>query len=118
MGLRAAPTEDTGVSAAEIVFGAPLVLPGADTGRGRAAAGRLHRQTAASRSAAAFTSPLLRTDGSQAAGGAALSGIRVHPEGRHGPPLVAALQRPVQGPRLGPEGVPAAGGRAGRVGLH
>jgi hypothetical protein len=33
-------------------------------------------------------------------------------------PLVAALQRPLQGPRLGPEGVPAAGGRAGRVGLH
>ena len=28
MGLRAAPTEDTGVSAAELVFGAPLVLPG------------------------------------------------------------------------------------------
>ncbi len=28
MGLRAAPTEDTGVSAAEIVFGALLVLPG------------------------------------------------------------------------------------------
>jgi hypothetical protein len=28
MGLRAAPTEDTGVSAAEIVFGPPLVLPG------------------------------------------------------------------------------------------
>jgi hypothetical protein len=28
MGLRAAPTEDTGVSAAEVVFGAPLVLPG------------------------------------------------------------------------------------------
>jgi hypothetical protein len=28
MGLRAAPREDTGVSAAEIVFGAPLVLPG------------------------------------------------------------------------------------------
>ncbi len=28
MGLRAAPTEDTGVSAAEIVFGVPLVLPG------------------------------------------------------------------------------------------
>ncbi len=26
--MRAAPTEDTGVSAAEIVFGAPLVLPG------------------------------------------------------------------------------------------
>ncbi len=34
MGLRAAPTEDTGVSAAEVVFGAPLVLPGQilDTG--------------------------------------------------------------------------------------
>jgi hypothetical protein len=28
MGLRAAPTEDTGVSAAEIVCGTPLVLPG------------------------------------------------------------------------------------------
>jgi hypothetical protein len=28
MGLRAAPTEDTGVSAAEVVFGAPLVLLG------------------------------------------------------------------------------------------
>ncbi len=28
MGLRAAPTEDTGVSATEVVFGAPLVLPG------------------------------------------------------------------------------------------
>jgi transposase InsO family protein len=28
MGLRAAPTEDTGVSAAEVVFGALLVLPG------------------------------------------------------------------------------------------
>jgi hypothetical protein len=28
MGLRAAPTEDTGVSAAKVVFGAPLVLPG------------------------------------------------------------------------------------------
>ena len=28
MGLRAAPTEDTGVSATEIVFGALLVLPG------------------------------------------------------------------------------------------
>jgi hypothetical protein len=28
MGLRAAPTENTGVSAAEIVFGPPLVLPG------------------------------------------------------------------------------------------
>jgi hypothetical protein len=28
MGLRAAPTEDTGVSATEIVFGVPLVLPG------------------------------------------------------------------------------------------
>jgi hypothetical protein len=28
MGLRAAPTKDTGVSAAEIFFGAPLVLPG------------------------------------------------------------------------------------------
>jgi hypothetical protein len=28
MGLRAAPTEDIGVSAAEIVFGASLVLPG------------------------------------------------------------------------------------------
>jgi hypothetical protein len=28
MGLRADPTEDTGVSATEIVFGAPLVLPG------------------------------------------------------------------------------------------
>jgi hypothetical protein len=28
MGLRAAPTEDTDVSPAEIVFGAPLVLPG------------------------------------------------------------------------------------------
>jgi hypothetical protein len=28
MGLRAAPTEDTGVSTAEIVFGTPLVLPG------------------------------------------------------------------------------------------
>jgi transposase InsO family protein len=28
MGLRAAPTEDTGVSAAEIVFRLPLVLPG------------------------------------------------------------------------------------------
>ena len=28
MGLRAAPTEDTGLSAAELVFGAPLVLPG------------------------------------------------------------------------------------------
>jgi hypothetical protein len=28
MGLRATPTEDTGVSAAELVFGAPLVLPG------------------------------------------------------------------------------------------
>jgi transposase InsO family protein len=28
MGLRAAPTEDTGVSATKIVFGAPLVLPG------------------------------------------------------------------------------------------
>jgi hypothetical protein len=28
MGLRAAPTEDTGMSVAEIVFGAPLVLPG------------------------------------------------------------------------------------------
>jgi hypothetical protein len=34
MGLRAAPTEDTGVSAAEVIFGAPLVLPGQilDTG--------------------------------------------------------------------------------------
>jgi hypothetical protein len=34
MGLRAAPTEDTGVSAAEVVFGEPLVLPGQilDTG--------------------------------------------------------------------------------------
>jgi len=34
MGLRAAPTEDTGVSAAEIVFSLPLVLPGQilDTG--------------------------------------------------------------------------------------
>jgi hypothetical protein len=28
MGLPAAPTEDTGVSATEIVFGVPLVLPG------------------------------------------------------------------------------------------
>jgi hypothetical protein len=28
MGLRAAPTEETDVSAAEIVFGVPLVLPG------------------------------------------------------------------------------------------
>ncbi len=28
MGLRATPNEDTGVSAAELVFGAPLVLPG------------------------------------------------------------------------------------------
>jgi hypothetical protein len=28
MGFRAAPTEDTDVSAAELVFGAPLVLPG------------------------------------------------------------------------------------------
>ncbi len=28
MGLRAAPTEDTGVSAAKVIFGAPLVLPG------------------------------------------------------------------------------------------
>ncbi len=28
MGLRAAPTEDTGVSAAEIVSSTPLVLPG------------------------------------------------------------------------------------------
>jgi hypothetical protein len=28
MGLRAAPTVDTGVSASEVVFGAPLVLPG------------------------------------------------------------------------------------------
>jgi hypothetical protein len=34
MGLRAAPTEDAGVSAAKVVFGAPLVLPGQilDTG--------------------------------------------------------------------------------------
>jgi transposase InsO family protein len=34
MGLRAAPTEDTGVSAPEVVFSAPLVLPGQilDTG--------------------------------------------------------------------------------------
>jgi hypothetical protein len=34
MGLRAAPTEDTGVSATEVVLGAPLVLPGQilDTG--------------------------------------------------------------------------------------
>ncbi len=34
MGLRAAPTEDAGVSAAEVVFGPPLVLPGQilDTG--------------------------------------------------------------------------------------
>jgi hypothetical protein len=34
MGLRATPTEDTGVSAAEVVFGVPLVLPGQilDTG--------------------------------------------------------------------------------------
>jgi hypothetical protein len=28
MGLRSAPTEDTGVSTVEVVFGAPLVLPG------------------------------------------------------------------------------------------
>jgi hypothetical protein len=28
MGLQATPTEDTGVSATEIVFGVPLVLPG------------------------------------------------------------------------------------------
>jgi hypothetical protein len=34
MGLRAAPTEDLGVSAAEVVFGTPLMLPGQilDTG--------------------------------------------------------------------------------------
>jgi hypothetical protein len=34
MGLRAAPTEDTGVPASEVIFGAPLVLPGQilDTG--------------------------------------------------------------------------------------
>ncbi len=30
LGLRAQPREDTGISAAESVFGAPLVLPGQD----------------------------------------------------------------------------------------
>jgi hypothetical protein len=90
---------------------------GADPGRGRAAAGRLHRQTVAIRFAAAFTPPFLCADGGQAGDGVVISGIRVHPEERRGSPLVAALQRPVQGPRLRPEGVPAAGGRAG-VGFH
>jgi hypothetical protein len=118
MGLRAAPTEDTAVSAAEIVFGAPAGAAGADPGRGRAAAGRLHRQTAAIGAVAAFTSPLLRTDGGQTAGGAVIGGIRVRQEGRHGSPIVAALQRPVQGPRLRRKGVPAAGGQAGGVGFH
>ncbi len=93
-------------------------VAGADPRHGRAAAGRFHRQTAAIWSAAALAPPLLRADGGQAAGGTPLSGVRLHPEGRHGPSLVAALQWPVQGPRLRPEGLPATGRRAGGDCFH
>jgi hypothetical protein len=117
MGFRAAPTEDTGVSAAEIVFGAPLVLLGqilyAEEPPPADFIAKL-QQSGPSPS----RPPLLSTDGGQAASSAVISGIRVRPEGRRGSPLVSALQRPVQGPRLRPEGVRVAGGRSGGVCLH
>jgi hypothetical protein len=115
-GPRAAPTEDTGVSAAEIVFSLPLVLPGQILDMEEPPQADFIAKLR--QSSAAFTPPLLRADGGQASGSAALGGVCVHPEGWHGSPLVSALQRPVQGPRLIPKGVPAAGGRAGRDGLH
>jgi hypothetical protein len=93
-------------------------VAGADPRHGRAAAGRLHRQTAAIRPAAALAPTLLRADGGQATGGPPLSGVRLCPQGRHHPSPVAALQRPIQGSRLRPESFPAAGWRARGDGVH
>ncbi len=116
MGLRAAPTEDTGVSAAEVVFSAPLVLPGqildteepppADFVAKLRQSGPLpllrplsYAQMAAKPPAALLSEAFLYIQ----------KGSTVPPCRRS----TAALQ----GPRLGPEGVPATGGRAGD-GLH
>jgi transposase InsO family protein len=118
MGLRGAPTEDTGVFAAEVVFGAPLVLPGQilDTEEPPPA------DFIAKLRQSGLPPPSRPLSFAQMAAkpavGTPVSGIRVRPEGRHGPSLVAALQRPVQGSRLGPEGVPATGGRVGGDGIH
>jgi hypothetical protein len=112
MELRAAPTEKTGVSAADIVFGVPLVLPGQILDADEPPLADFIRSTAA------FTTPLLRTDGGQALGCVDVGGVRVCPQRRHGLPIVAALQRPVKGPLLGSEGVPVAGGRVRGGGLH
>ncbi len=87
-------------------------VAGTDPRHGRTAVGRLHHQTAAVRSTAAFAPTLLRADGGQAAGGTPLSGVRLCPQGRDHSSPVAALQRPIQGCRLRHENIPAAGWRA------
>jgi hypothetical protein len=93
MGLRAAPTEDTGVSATEIVFGAPLVLPGQIllTRKSR------HRLTSSPNCGNSVRCrlhvPSPSADGGQAHGGVVISGIRVRSQGRRSSPLVAGGKR-------------------------
>ncbi len=55
---------------------------------------------------AAVTSYLLCLDDGKAGGGTDVGGVRVRPQGRDSPPLIAALQRSEQGPLRGTEGVP------------